>query len=263
MTRADYHVHTTWCDGKSRAEETVLSAIGLGLSELGFSGHGYTAFDTRYCMPPDAAEYRAEIAAVREKYKDKIKILCGCECDYYGDIPPWADYIIGSVHYMEIGGEYVPVDEGMDILAAAAEKHLGGDIYSLCEVYFKTVADIADKMKPDIIGHFDLITKLSENDKLFDEAHPRYVRAWQAAADRLISANIPFEINTGAISRGYRTTPYPSESQVKYIASKGGKFILSSDCHAAENLCCEFDKWRAWAEGLGAEIVETINVKKN
>ena len=75
MTSADYHVHTTWCDGKSPAEETVLRAIELGLSELGFSGHGYTAFDTRYCMTNDAPEYRKELVTLREKYKDKIKIL--------------------------------------------------------------------------------------------------------------------------------------------------------------------------------------------
>ena len=51
MISADYHVHTNYCDGKSRAEETVKRAIDLGFSEIGFSGHGYTFCGEDYCMP--------------------------------------------------------------------------------------------------------------------------------------------------------------------------------------------------------------------
>ena len=61
----------------------------------------------------------------------------------------------------------------------------------------------------DIIGHFDLVTKFNELGGYLDLSDPRYVRAWKAAVDALLSYDRPFEINTGAISRGYRTTPYP------------------------------------------------------
>ena len=45
-----------------------------------------------------------------------------------------------------------------------------------------------------------------------------------------------FEINTGAMARGYRTTPYPGPILRRAIARKGGTFILSSDCHRKEQL---------------------------
>lgn len=258
MTRADYHVHTTHCDGKSTAEETVKRAIELGLETVGFSGHGHTPFDTHYCMSGDAREYRAELLSLRGKYKGKIEILCGVERDLYGAAAPWAEYSIGSVHYMRIEGEYVAVDETPEILCAAAQKYFGGDMLSLCEVYFEHVGRVAGDLHPDIIGHFDLISKFNEREKLFDEHDPRYIAAWKKAADKLIPHGIPFEINTGAISRGCTSRPYPSEAQIKYIAENGGRFILTSDCHSAENLCFEFSKWRAWAKRLGAELEEKI-----
>ena len=91
---------------------------------------------------------------------------------------------------------------------------------------------------------------------MFDEDSPRYINAWKKAVDKLLAADIPFEINTGAICRGYRSVPYPSAAQVKYIASKGGRFILTSDCHFADNLCFEFPKWEKWAKELGARITD-------
>ncbi len=257
--RADYHVHTTHCDGKSTAEETVLRAIGMGLSVIGFSGHGYTPHDVSYCMTQEKElAYRSELLSLREKYGDKIKILCGIERDVFGVAAPWADFTIGSVHYMKIEDEYVDVDESAEKLIAAADKYFGGDILSLCEVYFRTVSQVCEKTSPDIVGHFDLIAKFNERERLFDENHPRYAAAWQTAVDKLILKNVPFEINTGAMSRGYTSRPYPSDAQIKYIAARGGKFIMTSDCHAAENLCFEFDKWRAWAKNLGAEIIEHL-----
>ena len=255
MIKGDLHVHTNYCDGKSSAEETVLKAIKLGLSVIGFSGHGYTSFDTRYCMTRTES-YRAEISALSGKYKERIKILCGVERDLFGEECPWADFTIGSVHYMKVEDELVDVDESPEKLLVAAKKYFDGDVLSLCEIYFDEVGSVAEKLHPDIIGHFDLISKFNEDGALFDEDSPRYINAWKKAVDKLLAADIPFEINTGAICRGYRSVPYPSGDQVKYIASKGGRFILTSDCHFADNLCFEFPKWEKWAKELGARITD-------
>ena len=245
MILQDLHTHTTYCDGKNTPEEMVLAAIEKGLSRIGFSGHCYTFFDERYCMSiPNVIKYMAEINALKEKYKGKIEIRCGVEQDYYSNFSRMGfDYVIGSVHYIKIGEEYIPVDESAEILTAAAEKHFGGDIYALAEEYFRTAGDVLAKTGGDIIGHFDLISKFNEDGRLFDESHPRYVKAYTEAIDRLLPYGKPFEINTGAIARGYRTHPYPSKAQIEYIAAHGGSFILTGDTHAAENLCYEFEKW--------------------
>ena len=51
-----------------------------------------------------------------------------------------------------------------------------------------------------------------------------------------------FEINTGAISRGYRTTPYPAQDQIEYIKSRGGILILSSDSHSSDAIGNRFEE---------------------
>ena len=72
---ANYHTHTTFCDGTSTAEEQVQQAIRLGFRHLGFSGH----------MDPDIhmviQDYYKEIRRLRDKYSGQIEILCGVELD--------------------------------------------------------------------------------------------------------------------------------------------------------------------------------------
>lgn len=229
----NYHTHTTYCDGESTAEDIVKMAIKLGVAELGFSGHSYTEFDLDVCMTPNDTElYKSEITTLKEKYKDKIKILLGIECDYFSNVPlDDYDYIIGSVHYVLKEGEYLFVDYSKEMQIDAVNRYYNGDFYAFAEDYFSTVSNIYNKTKCDIIGHFDLITKFNADGSLFDEKHPRYVAAWQKAADAIIDTPAVVEINTGAISRGYTKQPYPSNEIIEYFKQRGKKLIFSSDCH--------------------------------
>lgn len=246
MELFDLHVHSVFSDGRDTPRDIVISAIEKGVKTLGFSDHSYTEFDERYCIQRDKqAEYIRTINELKNEFSDKIKILCATEQDFYSTAPTSGyDYVIGSVHYVLIDGKYIPVDETADILKQAADKYFSGDILSLCEAYFENVGKVYEKTKCDIVGHFDLITKFNEQEQLFDENDPRYISAYRKAVDKIITDCKVFEINTGAISRGYRTTPYPSENIRRYIRQKGGKFILSSDSHQKETLCFEFDKFR-------------------
>jgi histidinol-phosphatase (PHP family) len=256
MIRTDLHMHTVYCDGKNTAEEMVRSAIEKGFNCVGISGHSYTHFDESYCMSrEDTEKYRHDISWLKRKYHKKITLLCGIEQDYYSDEPTEGyDYVIGSVHYLKTGDEFIPVDENAEILRNASEKHFDGDIYKLCELYFETVSDVVNRTNCSIIGHFDLITKFNEKEKLFDESNPRYVSAWKKALDKLLETGKIFEINTGAISRGYRTFPYPSSEIIDYIKQNGGKLILSSDAHSAENIGFDFDKYEKYIDDVMLEL---------
>lgn len=79
---ANYHTHTSFCDGANTPEEIVLYAIDKGFSSLGFSGHGYTPFDLRYCMQ-DTQGYIEEVTRLKAKYGNKIDIYCEVEEDAF------------------------------------------------------------------------------------------------------------------------------------------------------------------------------------
>ncbi len=253
---ADFHVHTTFCDGRDAAEAVVQSALSLGMKRLGFSSHAHVSFDPEACMSPEATEaYKREITRLREKYKGQIEIFCGTEQDYFSDLPTKDyDYVIGSMHYLYVGGAYRPVDRTAEHLRAMIDECFDGDPYAMASAYFRQEADIVRKTNANIIGHFDLLTKFNEQEPFFDEEHPRYVAASNAALDALLETGRPFEINTGAISRGYRTTPYPSLRLLRRIAERGGRVILSSDSHQAGTLCFRFKECLDLVESLGLNL---------
>jgi len=242
MIHRDFHIHTVHSDGKHTPEELILYALDRGMTHIGFSDHSHTAFDTEYCMSLEGeADYKREIAALKEKYRQRIAVYCGIEQDYYSlRRAEGYDYIIGSVHYVKAGEAYLPVDKSAADLRAAVDAYFGGDPIAFAVEYFRTVSDVVQKTNADIIGHFDLVTKFNEKDPFIDEGDPRYVAAWKAAVDSLIPSGKLFEINTGVIARGYKSSPYPAAPIIEYIKEKGGSFILSSDSHR-KTVGCGFE----------------------
>ena len=240
----DLHVHTVFCDGHDTPEEMVNGAVEKGLEKLGIVVHSYVPFDPESCVAPENVEdFIFEVAELKKKYKDIIDISCGIELDVFStqDTSPF-DYVIGSVHYLKHGDKYISVDETPEMLADMIDKYYGGDFYACAEDYFATVALWAQK-KPDIdiIGHFDLIKKFRSIIP-FDPENPRYKAAWQSAADGLLKLHVPFEVNTGGISRGWLKEPYPSAEIASYIKARGGQLILSSDAHRKEDIAFGFER---------------------
>lgn len=231
--KMNLHTHTCYCDGKDEPEALVKQAIALGFSVLGFSGHEYTAFDTEFCMSLEGTQkYREEIGRLKEKYKDRIRICLGIEREYFGEGDDYPyDYVIGSLHYVKKDGVYLSVDNTAEIMLDNVEKYFAGDFRAYVELYYETEADVAKKTGADIIGHFDLITKFNEGGRYFDEDARWYKKAALAALAKAAENRPVFEINTGAMARGYRSRPYPAPFILEEIRRLGCPLILSSDCH--------------------------------
>jgi len=253
MILCNYHTHTTFCDGKNTAEEMVLTAIEKGFARLGFSGHGFADFDPDYPMSREATPlYCAEIRRLREKYAGEIEIYLGMERDYYGDEPREPlDFVIGSAHGVAAGGDYVHVDASREQQKQGVDELFGGDYYAFCRAYFAVMADILRVTKCDIVGHFDLVTKFNEACDLFDPNDPRYLRPALETVESLCRAGALFEINTGAMTKGYRTVPYPAEPLLRAIHGFGGAIVLSSDSHTRESLGAFFPEAAALAKRCG------------
>lgn len=238
IPKMNFHTHTTFCDGKNTAEEMVLAAMDKGFTALGFSGHSYTHFDESYCMSKEGVkEYQKEIHRLKDTYADKIDIYCGVEQDFYSEesISEFA-YAIGSVHYIKEDEQFLPVDEGANIMERDIRELFGGDPYAYAKVYFETVGQVLRKTGADIIGHFDLLSKFNEKHTFFDSEDERYREYGLNAIEALIPYDKPFEINTGAIYRELRKAPYPSVDFLMEIKKRGGNILLSSDSHDCNSL---------------------------
>ena len=252
-----YHNHTVFCDGKSTVEEMVISAIAHGCDAIGFSAHSYTPFDSYYCMPVERiVEYRDSVRGCGEKYKDKINVYLGIEQDVESDAALYCDeydYKIGSAHSIYKNGKFYSVDASEEQLLRMINELYGGDPYALCEDYFKELVKVCQIEDCQIVGHIDLITKFNEGGKIFDEQNPRYVAAAERAIGALAQKGLIFEINTGAMSRGYRRSPYPAKHLLEIVKREGGRVTYSSDCHAAKNILCGYEDACALAKECGFE----------
>ncbi len=263
IPKISLHNHTCYCDGVHTPEEIVLQAIELGVETLGFSGHEYTSFDTSWCMTPEKTEaYRKDILRLKEQYTNKLRILLGVERDFFSvqDSYPY-DYVIGSVHYLIADdGAICQIDETPEQCKQDIDSHFGGDVYAWIERYYQTVAQVVDKTKCDIIGHFDLIQKFNEKNELFDPENVRYQSAVQTALDCLLKSNPIFEINTGAISRGYRTVPYPDRPVLTKLARSHARIVISSDSHRKEDILLGFEEAVRYAEACGITSFEKFSI---
>lgn len=269
--KQNLHTHTTYCDGNSTPEEIVQSAIENGFESIGFSGHAHAGW-ADYSMTREATKkYREDIISLRDKYADQIRIYLGIEQDFFSDAIdyPW-DFIIGSVHCVLVNDVFIPVDESREDFVAAVTQYYEGHVYEFLADYYRSVARLPQVTSCDVIGHFDLVSKFNEDGSLFDPGHPKYVEAWTSALDKIFAsaavgslftgyqrngASITgapiFEINTGAMSRGYRKAPYPAADQLRAICARGGRIMISSDSHDASTLDAYFEEAADLAKEAG------------
>ncbi len=234
----DLHVHTTFCDGKNTPEEMVLDAIARGMQTIGFSSHSPVDTEDKWYMSEEEIPlYCREIRRLKEKYGNEIRILMGIEQDFYS-LPPREDYdyIIGSVHCLLLEGRLWAIDESPEKFEYICKRFFGGDFIWLAHAYFDLVKQLPQKTGCNIIGHFDLVSKFNEGNRFFDEHDPRYVLKAFKTLDELMDKNVIFEVNTGAVARGLRVSPYPPSWMLKYMADRGARITLSSDAHSRDDL---------------------------
>lgn len=250
--RCNLHTHTKYCDGKNTAEEMILAAIDAGFETLGFSGHSPLEGEGWCMTEAGMTKYISEVSSLREKYADKIEIVLGLEYDTFSNCDTTTfDYIIGSVHFVKKNGVTIPVDLKADVLREAVRENYGGDFYAFARDYYDGMYSLLDKTKCDIVGHFDLLTKFNDGGRLFDESDARYRKYAFEALDYLLDRQPIMEINTGAIARGYRKSPYPAEFILRRISERGGRVMINSDCHAVGGIDSYFPEAVEYARSCG------------
>ena len=236
--KANYHMHTSFCDGAHSPEEMVRAAIRSGLKHIGFSGH----FDPN--VPMDVPSYKKEIRRLKNRYKDEIDILLGAEVDLLFDVSEASDceYIIGSTHSFGIDGEAFSVDDTPEKLEALCEEHFSGDYYKMTKAYYELESTVIETLDPDFIGHFDIVSKFNGGNRYWDEEDKRYLGAALSALEYLSASGIPFEINTAAYYRGMRDEFYPRTTLLKALKGFGGRIVISSDAHNRDKITGAFDR---------------------
>lgn len=268
MITQNLHTHTTYCDGKNTIREMVQAAENCGLKTIGFSSHSHCGFsiDKSQIKEKDIDAYFAETAKCKEDFKNKIDIFAGFEYEATHNetgrpvIDRRCDFTIGSVHLLHKNGKTFTVDSSAEEFKTACE-YFGG-LRNFVEAYYNELVDFSKTTDFTIVGHFDLITKFTEKG-IADFTHNRWygdVSTW--ALEELIKDGKIFEINTGAMARQYRSTPYPEHRLLNTLIHSKTPLVVSSDAHKAETIDYAFKKTEESLQSLGLKKIEYSNVIK-
>ena len=256
MIRQNLHTHTVFDDGKNAPAEMAQAALDAGLTSLGFSGHSPLPWRNEWTLSAEKMpDYLAAVEDAKNAFAGRLAVYSGIEWDTASapDVRGF-DYVIGSVHSLPIGGRFPSVDESPEATRRMLREFFHGDPCALAEAYYAAVRALADVPFVDIVGHFDLLTKFDEKHAFFDETAPRYVDAAMDAMDALIRADKIFEVNTGAISRGWHTAPYPAAFLLRELKARGARVLVSSDAHSAAGVACAFPETEALLRETGFRV---------
>lgn len=228
MIDYSYHTHTKRCNHAfGEDEEYIQKAISLGIKELGFSDH---VFLPHHSQPKIRGEYSqlddyiSSLRALREKYKDQIKIYIGFECEYYPIYEEYYRHLLDDkiVDYLILGQHCYIDEEGQ------FQWYFSSNTPK--EKYIRYKDDVINGIKSGLfsyVAHPDLFRSSVEN---FDEFFVEISKDIAEAAEKY---KVPLEINLGG-QRYLR--PYPSNEFFSIANKYKNRFIVGSDAHTPEQL---------------------------
>jgi len=232
--RTDYHIHTTWSDGKETPERYIRAAIERGIKEIGFSEHiALMPQGEQWCMKPEKLPEYVELILRLRKQFPEIEVRLGVELDYIPNREKQLteivtsypfDYIIGSVHYM--GEETVDLGPGF---------YIGKNISQIFENYFNLVCEAASTGLYDIMGHPDLV----RIHRFRPDEDITHLYSMMASAFKI--HDVAFELNTNGMNKPLHDF-YPDKKYLTLFAQHGVAVCVNSDAHFPSRIGQYFDE---------------------
>jgi histidinol-phosphatase (PHP family) len=232
--RTDYHVHSSFSDGRAAPEDYIEPAVAAGLKEIGFSEH-LTLFreSLDWSMNASAIEpYLKHINNLSRNVKS-IKVRKGLEVDFFPgkEKEIWSllkktklDYATGSVHYLG--------DSAVDM---GPEFYDGKNIDNLFEIYFDLVSAAAASGLFDIIAHCDLIRIYGFKPSFdLENLYRNLARSFKVH-------DVVFEINTNGRNRPVGDF-YPDRKYLRIFREENVPVCVNSDAHIPSRVGQYFDE---------------------
>ena len=233
----ELHIHTTFSDGHNTPEEIIEKAIELNYSAIGISDHitasGDGVPDTDHCLGfEDFENYFKTIRELKEKYKDKIRVLVSGELDYkpegymsvYNEFAKYnPDYILSSVH---------SINEEQNVWSVADKPEVWEDF---AYEFVKRDIDLVNTGTLDILGHFDIFKEHASvnEEKLF--------HLYDELAKALVKHNTALELNTMNALQPHNPCYVFHPYMFEKCKELNIPVLVSSDAHETGQLYLDFD----------------------
>ncbi|KAJ3402942.1 histidinol-phosphatase [Chytriomyces confervae] len=264
---------------KGTLRQVVEAALSKHFSIYGLSEHmprtrpqDLYPEETQLAMQPSDtdSQFRAFLVEARQlqtEFKGRIELLVGMETELiHKDSLDHAatlvrelnlDYLVGSVHHVH----QIPIDfdEAMYAQAEAKAFELASETgrsngisatECLFRDYFDAQHELLVRLKPAVVGHFDLVCMFRPNHGLSKETWDRIRRN----VDVIAEYGGIVEINSRAWKKGLPGA-YPQKSILEVMQSKGVRFCLSDDSHGPDDVGMHYSKLHAYLLQVGVNEI--------
>lgn len=228
----DYHMHTTFSDGKGHYIDYLEIARKKDLAEIGFTDH-ITLAPVEWCVKEiDYPVLRENLKNLCNDFSEDVQVRFGLEVDYFPNkeeelrqiisyFP--VDYVIGSIHFID--------NWNYDTDKSLYGKWLNDELY---KKYFELVQQSAKSGLFDIIGHIDLIKKF----RCWPESDQTHL--YEETLKVLKEANIVMELNTSGLDHPC-VEFFPNKQMLEIAAKLGIPLTLGSDAHSPNQVGRHFE----------------------
>lgn len=225
-----YHTHTYRCGhANGKEEDYILSAIEKGYKVVGFTDHVFLPDVIQEGMRGNYDELNDYINTVnylKNKYKDKIEIHLGFECEYGEKYKEYYTYLKKQkgIEYLILGQHLFFENNDLVWLSCS------GAPEEMLDKYTHTLISAMETGLFTYIAHPDLFIRFFEKITPYVEEHIRMI--CEAAKKH----NVPLEINLGSLRDGGRRQKpnhlnYPDEGFFKIVSEYDIPVIIGIDAH--------------------------------
>lgn len=277
------HSGTYVSHAQDELDDVVARAHQLGFSTFCLTEH-MPRLSSRFLYPEETEKsmsiedlrevfnkYLEHAARLRAGYAGSgLDILVGFEVegidsahiDHACELLPSVDMCVGSVHF--VNG--IPIDFSRDLWLKARDLVPEKTTRALNFAYYKLQRQVLEKVKPTIVGHFDLI-RLFEPDET-DPTTGKHLSQicletdWPEVWDVIVgnirlakNCGALFELNSAAFRKGWNS-PYPKKDVCGAIVDYGdARFCFSDDSHAVSQVGLNYRKLLDFTKSLGLQKI--------
>lgn len=230
----DSHSHTSYSKHAiGTVDELVRASIAAGVTVLTITDHAPFPVDSgNRLLDSELEQYFNDIDSARQNYREQITILSGLELDYMPGSDNFnsellarypVDFVIGSIHYVEVPDE--PMVRVWDLPRLAGHAFL--------DRYFANLEALLDSGLFDAVGHADTLLRSVPEDI--------FIQRFEPLLELLAYSGTAFELNASGLRKSSLDQAtgkemqglwsYPSRRLLGLMIAHEVDFTIGSDAH--------------------------------
>jgi len=159
------------------------------------------------------------------------------------------DYMVGSVHYVDETSIDGPKTDFEAVLARS------GGLEQAAVKYYEAVAEMVEALRPEVVGHLDLIRRNAEPDAKLDT--PAIRKAAGLALEAVRARGCILDLNTAGYRKGLGS-PYPAPWLLRQAHEMGIGFCFGDDSHGPHQVGEGVEQARGYLIENGVDTVTVL-----